>query len=168
VVQEILLAQEVRILCGATWIMLTDMETCGEKKQAIIRLYIKSESLFLLWDRRHNRSNQRLGQCVKRYTRNKCKDPRDKVYALRGILTARQSEMLLVYYKRSVLEVSLDAVGIIVHSPFGKSPNSLVGSNPFFRTEQVRSALCLRCQMLKFVEMAVVRPFSENIGERLL
>lgn len=145
--------------------MLSDMQTCAEQKHAIEHPRIRNESLFLLWDRRHNWYNRNLAQCVDRYSKNECKDPRDKVYALRGILKSHESEMLLVDYKKYVLEVFLDAVRIIAHPP------SDITSSPLavgITTDQVRICLRLGSQMLPSDEMVVVRPFLESANQRSL
>jgi hypothetical protein len=167
VIQEVLLAKEVRVLCGTAWIMLTDMERCAERMQAMMLSRVRNESLFLLWDRRHNRSNRNLGQCVDRYGSHKCKDPRDKIYALRGILRAHESEMLLVDYKKPAFEVFLDAVGIIALSS-NKPPNCLIGAGAFMKSDQVTISLCLGSQMLTSKETTVVAPFFERLGNGYL
>jgi hypothetical protein len=163
VVQEVLLAQEVRVLCGMTWVMLKDLETCAEQKLTIVHSSIMNESLFLLWDRRHNRNYRNLQQCLDRYSMSKCKDPRDKVYALRGVLHAHESEHLLVDYKKPVLEVFYDAVRVIAHNSLTRSVSS-VGWGYVLDAKQVKICLRLADQMLSFDEMTKVQSSIEIAG----
>jgi hypothetical protein len=68
----------------------------------------------LLWDSIYNREGRHLTQCIERYCQNDCQDPRDKVYALLGLVEAE--EQVPIDYKKSVAEVYLYTVQILARS----------------------------------------------------
>jgi hypothetical protein len=88
VVQEVLLAQEVHVLCGTAWIMLADMQKCAQARETLVHGLVYNASLYLLHDRgrigsaSYHRAYRTFDQCVERYSENECKHPHDKVYAL--------------------------------------------------------------------------------------
>ncbi|KAF2025421.1 hypothetical protein EK21DRAFT_10728, partial [Setomelanomma holmii] len=112
IVQELLLARSVVINCRETWGMhLSTLQEHVQKRQATIHPRIKNPSLFLLWDSIHNRKGRHLEQCIERYCRNDCQDPRDKVYALLGIV--KEEEQVPIDYSKSISEVYIDTIQVL-------------------------------------------------------
>ncbi|KAF2845081.1 HET-domain-containing protein [Plenodomus tracheiphilus IPT5] len=110
VVQEVLLARKVHVMCGYTWLRMSHMEEWSrlhEKEMSGVR----NSALYLLWDSVHNRFNRRLEQCIERYSFNGCTDPHDRVYALLGLV--KKEEQIPVDYAKSVEEVFRDVFELI-------------------------------------------------------
>ncbi|OAL49154.1 hypothetical protein IQ07DRAFT_72026 [Pyrenochaeta sp. DS3sAY3a] len=99
IIQEVLLAQEVQVLCGRIWISFAEMQQCMTRNSQV-ELSVENASASLLWDYHKNQQTRNLAQCVERYHRNICKLPQDKVYALQGLV--RAEERLNVDYDESV------------------------------------------------------------------
>jgi hypothetical protein len=116
IIQELLLARRVIINCRETWgILLSRVQAHIElyQIQDLIHDRINNPSLFLLWDSIYNREGRHLTQCIE-HCQNDCQDPRDKVYALLGLVEAE--EQVPIDYKKSVAEVYLDTVQILARS----------------------------------------------------
>jgi hypothetical protein len=112
IIQELLLARSVIIHCRETWgIPLERVQALVQTMEATIHPRINNSSLFLLWDSIYNREGRHLTQCIERYCHNDCQDPRDKVYALLGLV--KTEEQVPIDYKKSVTEVYIDTVNIL-------------------------------------------------------
>ncbi|KAH7072696.1 heterokaryon incompatibility protein-domain-containing protein [Paraphoma chrysanthemicola] len=127
IVQEILLAPYLRVLCGSTWISHETMrylaEICSWDAFPNVSLSLFSEGAvdFENFDvpiLHHDESytDRRLTSLkvdIKRYSGNHCADPRDKVYGLLGLVN---DVNLQPDYGKSVEEVFLDAVRAVAPS----------------------------------------------------
>jgi hypothetical protein len=116
IVQEVLLAPKVLVYCGNVWLPFAEMQKCASDKQQIVHAQISNSSLYLLWDCVHNREGRDLVSCIDRYSLNDCQDPRDKIYALLGLVTEHESARLDVNYDKPVEEVYFDAVKVIFNN----------------------------------------------------
>jgi hypothetical protein len=116
IVQEALLAQKVMVLCGNIWLSFADMYECTRANQEIVHDKVLNSSLYLLWDCVHNREGRNLASCIDRYSLNECQDPRDKIYALLGLVTEEETAHLDVNYAKSVEQVYVDAIRVFVKS----------------------------------------------------
>jgi hypothetical protein len=124
IIQELLLARSVIIHCRETWgIPLEMVQALVQAMEATIHPRINNSSLFLLWDSIYNREGRHLTQCIERYCHNGCQDPRDKVYALLGLVKAE--EQVPIDYKKSVAEVYVDTVQILARRWWLQTPHTL-------------------------------------------
>jgi hypothetical protein len=120
IIQEVLLGRLVYVLCGNVWISYLEMEETARDKQEFLRRRIDhTTSLYLLWDSVHNRNGRHLAQCIERYSSNDCENPRDRVYALLGLV--KQEEQVYVDYTKSVPEVFVDALRVLAGSYYSLS-----------------------------------------------
>ncbi|KAH7069437.1 heterokaryon incompatibility protein-domain-containing protein [Paraphoma chrysanthemicola] len=122
IVQEILLAPSLRVLCGDIRLSLETMrelaEICSWHHCPNVPLSLFSEGAtdFEIYDdtvvdtRSSAGRPNTLKACVERYSGNHCEDPRDKVYGLLGLVDEVDLE---VNYEKTVEEVFLDAMEVI-------------------------------------------------------
>ncbi|KAH7080802.1 heterokaryon incompatibility protein-domain-containing protein [Paraphoma chrysanthemicola] len=121
IIQELLLARTVIINCRETWgLHLSSVQFHVQKYQDKIYSRIRNPSLFLLWDSVYNREGRHLAQCLQRYCQNDCQDPRDKVYALLGLVKAE--EQVPIDYSKSVSEVYIDTLQILARRWWLQTP----------------------------------------------
>ena len=113
IVQEIILAQSVRILVQGgirvPWNNLFWLRTL--LMDAGVRGY--GVLPFVLFERPGASSGPRqshLVDCVFRYRTSECTDPRDKVYGLLGIVQTEASKRIVVDYSKTVPELLLDVL----------------------------------------------------------
>ncbi|KAF3038990.1 hypothetical protein E8E12_004196 [Didymella heteroderae] len=122
IVQEVLLAPEVRLLCGGIWI---DWATLGEAArslrytaepvlQNLQNLWYTETKAHLSW---------RLQSTIMRFVHNDCQDPRDKVYGLLSLTT--DGDVIEVDYNKSVAKVFLDTVNAIFEQTWPASNQPL-------------------------------------------
>lgn len=118
VVQEVLLARAVDVYCGRVALDFADMfrvydlgRSTEEDNLSSLGLH---SPLFLMWDFTYNRRGRSLAESIQRYSVQKCSNPRDKVYALQGLVNRYQR--IGVSYQSSVYQVFLDAVDMLVKS----------------------------------------------------
>ena len=110
IVQEVLLAQTVNILCrhkeGNVWILWRDMcVVVGHSLTALQLLNVPSRALNLV--RFHaSPSEWSLTDAVTLFSGGYCQDVRDKVYGLIGIV--QQQESIAVDYRKSAQEVLVE------------------------------------------------------------
>jgi hypothetical protein len=103
IVQEVLLAPDLRVVCGPIWIQADIIRSAcvraaPGKLPAACNLFLDAARTDKWW---------RLKACIDRYSRNECSDPRDKVYGLLGLV--QEHERPKVDYNKSVHEVFTDA-----------------------------------------------------------
>jgi hypothetical protein len=115
IVQEVLLAPRVRVLCGKTWLEFGVMLHSAAENDYWVTPHVRSVAPFLIWDSLMGRDSRTLGQCLERYSGNLSQDPRDKVYGLLGLV--KENERPEVDYNKTVAEVYIDALRIIWNSP---------------------------------------------------
>lgn len=70
IVQEVLLAPEVRILCGETWLGFRDMLDVAAEDNYRVRPHVHGVAPFLIWDSLNCRESRSLGTCLERYSGN--------------------------------------------------------------------------------------------------
>jgi hypothetical protein len=121
VIQEVLLAREVHVLCGTIWLNMREMEQRYCKENKMVSLGgedIPFVSLSLLWDGTHNRYFRSLAESIIKYSTNDCGNPGDKVCALQGLV--KREQRIPVDYRKSILLVFLDAVDMLAknHNPY--------------------------------------------------
>jgi hypothetical protein len=160
IVQEVLLAREVRFLCSKMWIKLADMQACVAERECHVRP-ISNESLYLLWDSFYNRDNRLLEQCIDRYSSNGCKEPRDKVYALRGVLSRKETRLLTVNYRNPIQEVYIDAVKVMASSYWSNCTSYQIIQEKRPVPAYVRISLQLAREMLSFGELGLQSFFDK-------
>lgn len=115
VVQEILLSSKTEVLCGHIWLSLEEMYSRVHKYHAVRETLIScGSSLNLLYDYLEKREKRHMAHLIQLYSSNECANPRDRVYALYGLLTDEEQAMLKVDYAKSVEEVFLDTLEMIV------------------------------------------------------
>jgi hypothetical protein len=125
IIQEMLLARELRIMCAE--FLLSPYELLEHASKLNYDLTTNSAykpSAWLLWDSLYGRGQRTLLQCIERYSRNMCFEPRDKVYGLLGLV--HEHERLQVDYNKSVWQVFLETLDIIE----GNCRHVLMGSHP--------------------------------------
>jgi hypothetical protein len=113
VIQEILLAKEVKILTaiGATpfsdlqkWFSEIITKVRGDHKLLFVSEYGSAYQLLL---KRHIVPST-LHECVKLFHKSECEDPRDRVYGLMGLVF--ENRRLKIDYSKSIQEVYSDVV----------------------------------------------------------
>ncbi|KAH7081971.1 heterokaryon incompatibility protein-domain-containing protein [Paraphoma chrysanthemicola] len=121
IIQELLLARTVIINCRETWgLHLSIVQLHVQKHQDVISSRIRNPSLFLLWDSVYNRKGRHLAQCLERYCHNDCQNPRDKVYALLGLVKAE--EQVPIDYSKPVSGVYIDTLQILARRWWLQTP----------------------------------------------
>jgi hypothetical protein len=121
IVQEVLLAQKVKVLCGNIWLSFAKMLACARANYEIVHDKVLNSSPYLLLDHGSFGIGRTLTTCIDRYSLNECQDPRDKVYALLGLVTEEETAHLDVNYAKSVEEVYVDTIRLFVKS-FWRKP----------------------------------------------
>jgi hypothetical protein len=127
IVQEVLLAPEVWLLCGNVWISGRNITqrvqtyTWGQSgiPNAAIALFSPAHGGL-----QHSTHPLRsLVACINRYSGNGCADLRDKVYGFLGLIEKANSDIdhgLVVDYNKSVAEVYCDTIrAVSAHSSQG-------------------------------------------------
>ncbi|KAH7091149.1 heterokaryon incompatibility protein-domain-containing protein, partial [Paraphoma chrysanthemicola] len=107
IVQEVLLAHDLRVVCGPIWIHADSIRyacvrAAPGQLPAACNLFLDAARTDKWW---------RLKACIDRYSRNECSDPRDTVYGLLGLMQERERPQ--VDYSKSVYEVFTDAVEML-------------------------------------------------------
>jgi hypothetical protein len=159
IVQEVLLAQDIHVLChfpavGSIWVSWVDMCSVFEHSQdALGLLNIPSAPIALL--RENGRLQQqgrpirlRLGETISTFSGGYCQDPRDKMYGLMGLV--KYDHRVAVDYRKSIHEVFLDVVEALygvyrydtshLYGPSRAFDNGPAGLESFFTTLMVLSA----------------------------
>ncbi|KAL6708717.1 hypothetical protein ACN47E_002413 [Coniothyrium glycines] len=129
VVQEILLSRESLVLCGYIWLSFVDMYNSAHKNPGMLsRIQRYSPSLHLLYDSLYLRKpkDRHLAHLIDLYSSNGCKDPRDHVYALLGLVL--EKERVKIDYAKSIPEVFMDAFRVLLDSK--DIPLDEYGRNP--------------------------------------
>jgi hypothetical protein len=120
IVQEVLLARKVRVICrgmsGAvelSWESMREIATStvlwlqerGHPRR-VIALFARQGTIML--DQRHLKP---LSWCIERFSGYRCWDPRDRVFALLGLV--RERERIPVDYERPLEDTFLDVVRVL-------------------------------------------------------
>jgi len=119
IVQEVLLAKEVRVFCGIHWLDLLDLRDAYRRD---IASSIRNSAPYLIWDVSRTANTgvpgptgigpkRSLAKCIERYTSNRCEDPRDRIYGLLGL--ADETDRIDVDYAKPVWKVYYDGVKIL-------------------------------------------------------
>ncbi|KAF2822906.1 hypothetical protein CC86DRAFT_258786, partial [Ophiobolus disseminans] len=115
IIQEVLLAKRVKVLCGSQWLDFREMAERAQEQEKVADLRsdtdVRQTSRLLLRDGTFKRQGRSLNHCLRRYSANHCVDARDKVYGLLGLV--REDEQVPVDYNRSVLMVFLDTLKVL-------------------------------------------------------
>ena len=107
IIQEILLAKDVRIMCGSDWLELSDLRLAYEDVNIVRRVHTCAP--FLIWDWEERISDgtrkslglpngRQLSKCIERYASNHCEYPRDCLYGLKGL--ANEADCIEVDYAK--------------------------------------------------------------------
>jgi hypothetical protein len=108
IAQEILLAPEVRTLCGDQWFLWSDLQDSMTSDNAPSWSDIQPVTLSLLLDHGQHQNGQTLCHYINYYSGQDCRDSRDKIYGLLGLLSEHQRPT--VDYALSVTQVYVSAV----------------------------------------------------------
>lgn len=125
VIQEILLAPQVRVLCGEckylalerAWLSLDellDFVRRGEDNGGIQLDSVFLRTIFgdpFLQRDPKERGPMRLSDCIKRFSKYKCSEPRDKVYGLLGLV--HEDQRPVIDYKKTLEEIVADVLVIL-------------------------------------------------------
>jgi hypothetical protein len=151
IVQEVLLAPKVRVLCGETWLEFHDMLDVAAEDNYWVTPHVRSVATILIWDSLMGRESRTLGNCLERYSGNLTQDPRDKIYGLLGLV--EEHERPEADYNKTVAEVYVDALEIIWKSPVAYSQKSFLklvdtlSRNMGFNPQQ-RHYVTISCNMI--------------------
>jgi hypothetical protein len=123
IVQEMFLAKTVQILCKHVWLSPNELrdrlhEPCLRKDKEYGQPLSLAAGLVMLdgWSTHRNRRHT-LQHYIILCSAQDCADPRDKVYALLGLVG--EEEQVDVDYDKSVLAVFLDIVRVFARSYLG-------------------------------------------------
>jgi hypothetical protein len=127
IVQEVLLAKELYLVCGDVWIPWEHMENTIQRHSTRVFedlpaakwLFIEKTKDAEIWAK--GQEPHSLSDSMQLYSNLDCEDSRDKVYGLLGLLHPTQ-EAPEVDYNKSLQEVFLDAVRIILARPQPRTP----------------------------------------------
>ncbi|KAI0614919.1 HET domain protein [Pyrenophora tritici-repentis] len=112
IVQEVLLAPRVRIMCETTIFEKSDLTGIlyirGSSPALKLREGIPAAAILVLVGINHGTEDRGLGHYMSFYSSQECKDPRDKVYGLLGLVQG--GHVPTVDYSKSLTEVFVDAV----------------------------------------------------------
>jgi hypothetical protein len=122
VVQEVLLAREVRIICrgmsGLVELPWNEVHAVATGSSAWLQQHGNKKAVLALIANQGMNRYEGLRTTVARYSSYQCENPRDKVYGLLGIV--RSDERLEVDYSKLVQEVFLDAARAVQVSKLDK------------------------------------------------
>jgi hypothetical protein len=108
IVQEILLAPEVRILCGGRWLLWSDLQDSMVSDNVPSWSDIQPVALSLLLDHGQHQNGQTMCHYINYDSGQDCRDSRDKIYGLLGLLSEHRRPT--VDYALSVTQVYVSAV----------------------------------------------------------
>lgn len=144
IIQEVLLAKSLTIYCGPTrlrWDQVKKfMVNNGSQSRAPITFW------FLDWlvQRRRRESGEGRYQyshfeldfkvAIKYCSKSACKDPKDKVYALQGLL--KWDQRLEIDYNKETARVFSEAAAIVLWSSYEKNPDRFYGRDPYWDQRQ--------------------------------
>ncbi|KAH8716904.1 hypothetical protein GQ44DRAFT_713212 [Phaeosphaeriaceae sp. PMI808] len=167
VVQEVLLASEVRPLLQNIWIKWDDLRRVAEEYNGNLRASIIPRSALALLRMRHDRSYS-MEKCIETFSGQDCEDPRDRVYGLMGLVN--QEERVAIDYAKSVYEVYSDLVVAFSFSytaHTNRSVQSLVPRRSQFSTklqDYVLSLVLLSERMgFSMREVVVLRSLLQDV-----
>ena len=121
IVQEVLLARKISVFCrgvsGPVWISWGDLCKSVAGNRLWLRRMGYPESVITLLHDGHSVYSliESLNWCIENFSGNACKDPRDKVYGLLGLVPAEDRMLFEIDYGKSVLEVFMEAVNATYH-----------------------------------------------------
>ncbi|KAF1926644.1 HET-domain-containing protein [Didymella exigua CBS 183.55] len=122
VVQEVLLARAVRIICRGTLgfveLPWNDVHAIATGGSAWLQQHGNKKAVLALIANQGMNRYEGIRTVVARYSSYQCENPRDKVYGLLGIV--RSDERLEVDYNKLVQEVFLDAARAVQVSKLGR------------------------------------------------
>ena len=112
IVQEILLARKVRVVCkgeaGPVVIKWEDLSDIAAGTAMSLQQRGHPQKVIALLTQQGTSTYKPLTWCIKRFSSYSCHEPRDRVYGLLGIV--RERDRIAVDYNKSVQEVYLDVV----------------------------------------------------------
>lgn len=111
IVQEILVARDLHLLCGESvflpWSEVTQ-KTLSSLRELHRKDVLRHRGLLQLLMRKTAIGSMSLQDCISRFCYQQCSDPLDKVFGLMGLVA--ENEQVVIDYDRSVPEVFLDVV----------------------------------------------------------
>lgn len=114
VVQEVLLARSVRILCrgisGIVEVPWNEVRAVATGNYIWLQDQGHSKAVLELIAQQGMKHYQGLRLSILRFSGYNCENPRDKVYGLLGIVKEKEKERLEVDYTKSVQEVFVDVI----------------------------------------------------------
>jgi hypothetical protein len=120
IVQEVLLARGVRFLCGSIWVSYSELSTAliNAEEQVLNQVLeqVQNPSAVMIADWMERGDNRSFVNFILYYSGNQCSDPRDKVYALVGLI--KKEETLTVDYAKSVSEVFIDTIKVLARASY--------------------------------------------------
>jgi hypothetical protein len=128
IVQEILLAPQVRILCGGRWIMWSDLQDSIASENAPSWTDVQPVALSLLLDHGQHGNGKSLCHYINYYSAQNCRDPRDKLYGLLGLVPEDQRPT--IDYAKSILQVYIDTARAM-HREYKPQDNQSVRPGEF-------------------------------------
>ncbi|KAI9694237.1 MAG: hypothetical protein M1820_009095 [Bogoriella megaspora] len=110
IAQEIMLARYVRIICGETLLSWDELRRFVDSAEASSAASMLSIPAQVTWLAEHALSAKKFdfSSLFRTFRHSKCEDPRDKIYALQGILEEQSNTK--IDYARSVYDIFLDTV----------------------------------------------------------
>jgi hypothetical protein len=111
VVQEFLLAKQIRMLVKDTWLYVEDDSREHQLDYQYMRSNVQYGAYYLIYQRRLSIEGLRthaLRNLLIWFSSNECEDPRDKVYGLLGLAEPADIQRLQVDYAKSPQQVFLD------------------------------------------------------------
>ncbi|KAF2028046.1 HET-domain-containing protein [Setomelanomma holmii] len=122
IVQEVLLARRVEVVCGNLWLGWNEIRdailSLSEKRLDLLPnakyLFTGKKETPIHWTNiPEHRLNLTLSECLTRYSSLKCENHRDKVYGLLGLVEG-DYDVPVIDYNKSLQEVYLDTVRIFL------------------------------------------------------
>ncbi|KAI9686430.1 MAG: hypothetical protein M1822_003776 [Bathelium mastoideum] len=115
IVQEIMLAKYIRIICGETllsWDELRRFCSSGEIDPSMEARRLAPPQVLWLVEHALSAKLYSFSSLLRTFGQSECEDPRDKVYGLQGML--EEQHRMEIDYAKSVYEVFHDAVVIVI------------------------------------------------------
>ena len=114
IVQEIMLARYIRIMCGETILSWEELRrfclSSASPLLAQVRYCIPQQVMWLV-EHALSAKKYTYTSLLATFSKSDCHDPKDKVYGLQGLVAPRSR--VVVNYAKSIQRVFLDAVGLL-------------------------------------------------------
>jgi hypothetical protein len=158
IVQEILLAPDVRLLLQQGWMTQNEIRRVAARSQG-------SNMSRLLSGMRHKVPYD-LGYLIDGYSRHECEDPRDIVYGLMGLLSP--SERVTIDYTKTAHEVYCDVV-LAMSSSYSRKYSSIIVSTaaPLVSPHQDPNRYSFKLQMNETSSLILSDRMGFSMSEQL-